>query len=201
MANRAQNRAARRAARRRPPRRRRLPIFPLAVGALIIVGGALIYLARQQAGAPAEPPEGVITRDNLERSHVEGPVEYEMVPPVGGPHWDVWWNCGFYDEPAVTESAVHSLEHSAVWITYDPELPERDIDVLRGLAQQRHMLVSPWEDPAELPSPVVASAWGAQLHADGVDDPRIEEFIDYYRFHQDAPEPRASCENGLGEPQ
>ena len=73
----------------------------------------------------------------------------------------VWQNCGFYGRPIPNETAVHSLEHGAVWITYRPDLSADQVDMLRRLARsQTFVLVSPFP---ELPSPVVASAWGRQL--------------------------------------
>ena len=54
------------------------------------------------------------------------------------------------------ENAVHSLEHGAVWITYQPDLPQEQIEKLSDLAQRnRFVLVSPYPD---LPAAVVASA-------------------------------------------
>jgi Protein of unknown function (DUF3105) len=55
---------------------------------------------------------------------VTGPVTYAQNPPVGGPHDLVWLNCGIYTAPVRNENAVHSLEHGAVWVTYQPSLAE-----------------------------------------------------------------------------
>ncbi|MBA2276882.1 MAG: DUF3105 domain-containing protein [Chloroflexia bacterium] len=130
-------------------------------------------------------------------THVEGTVDYEQDPPAGGDHAGDWQSCGFYDEPVINEQAVHSLEHGAVWITYDPELPEEDIAALEELADgQTHLLISPYED---LPSPIVASAWGVQLEIEGVDDPYLPAFIDFFLEGPQTPEPGAPCEGGSSE--
>jgi hypothetical protein len=56
------------------------------------------------------------------------------------------------------ETAVHSMEHGAVWITCRPGLPTEQVDKLRELATSKtYVLASPYPD---LPAPVVASAWG-----------------------------------------
>lgn len=127
--------------------------------------------------------------------HVEGKVLYEHVPPVGGPHNSIWQNCGFYDEPIYNWHGGHSLEHGVVWITYDPDLPEEDIEQLEDLADQVHVLVSPYPG---LEAPVVASVWGKQLVLDGVDDDRLQPFIRKYRANPNsAPEPGGRCSGGV----
>jgi hypothetical protein len=126
--------------------------------------------------------------------HVEGEVLYEQIPPVGGPHNNVWQSCGYYPEPVYNWHGVHSLEHGAVWVTYDPDLPEQDVEKLKDLANQSYVLVSPYPD---LPSPVVASVWGKQLQLDGVDDDRLEPFIREFRRNPgNTPEPGALCSLG-----
>jgi len=148
-----------------------------------------------------DPTDGVTEADLLDRvetfeidsiEHTDEPVDYEQVPPVGGMHHDVPQTCGFYDEPIGNEHAVHSIEHGAVWITYDAEeLSSSDVQVLEDLADEHdYLLVSPFEG---LPSPVVASAWGVQLQLDGVDDPYLIAFIDYYEQGPQNPEPGAAC--------
>ncbi|HEV2127805.1 MAG TPA: DUF3105 domain-containing protein [Thermomicrobiales bacterium] len=133
--------------------------------------------------------------DDYAADHVEGEVLYEQVPPVGGPHNNIWQNCGFYDEPIYNWHGVHSLEHGAVWITYDPDLPEEDIEQLRDLGNQTYVLVSPYPG---LEHPVVASVWGKQIALEGVGDERLRPFIREYRTNPDnTPEPGALCSLGV----
>jgi hypothetical protein len=90
---------------------------------------------------------------------------------------------------------VHSLEHGAVWVTYDPErVTGGDLDALRDAMPNSYMILSPFEG---LEAPVVASAWGVQVALDGVDDPRLREFIIKYRQSPNAPEPGALCSQAL----
>ena len=85
------------------------------------------------------------TFDDLEATHVEGIVDYAMSPPAGGPHNQVWLNCGIYSEPVPNENAVHDLEHGAVWITYAPDLPQADIDKLKAQARpSTYVVLSPY---------------------------------------------------------
>lgn len=129
--------------------------------------------------------------------HADGRVAYAQDPPVGGEHAPMWQNCGFYSEPVVTEQAVHSLEHGAVWITYRPGLPSDQIEVLRRLAAGRsHVLVSPW--PLDLASPVVASAWGRQRLLPSAHDGGLADFVRRFRTGPQAPEPGAPCTGGAG---
>jgi hypothetical protein len=166
--------------------------------AAVFLGGfaALVVVdARQKAGSGS--PGGVQTYDvGPAGVHTEGDVDYAQSPPVGGEHNPIWQNCGFYEEPIRNETAVHSLEHGAVWITYSPDLPQAQIDELRGIAEsQSYILVSPYSD---LPSntPVVASAWGKQVGLSGADDPDLESFIQAYQQGPQTPEPGAICTGG-----
>lgn len=122
-------------------------------------------------------------------------ILYEQVPPVGGPHNGIWQTCGFYDEYIFNWHGVHSLEHGAVWLTYDPELPQEDIEALADKANQGYVLVSPYPG---LDAPVVGSVWGKQIEFTGVDDDRIDAFINQYRLNPDnTPEPGARCTGGV----
>jgi hypothetical protein len=176
--------------------KRRLVIMIFIVVA--VLGGflAIVLIDRSQRAA-SEPPAGVQTFENLSRNHTTDPVSYQQSPPVGGDHNPVWQNCGFYDKPIRNENGVHSLEHGAVWITYQPDLPSEQVETLRKLAQsQDFILVSPYPD---LPAPVVASAWGKQLQLDSADDPRLEQFVGAFKKGPQTPEPNAPCTGGTGE--
>ena len=92
---------------------------------------------------------------------------------------------------------MHALEHGAVWVTYDPKLPEADVEKLRTAIPSTYMVLSPYDG---LPSPVVASAWGKQILLTGADDNRLEAFIESYRQGPQTPEPGAVCTGGVDAP-
>lgn len=172
-------------------------------GGLMAAFVALLFLIpatavpAQEATPVADPETGFITYPEYEgvfAPHVEGEVLYAQIPPVGGPHNAVWQNCGFYTEPISNWHGVHTLEHGAVWVTYDPDLPQSEIALLESLAELGHVLISPYPG---LPDPVVASAWGRQVRLDGASDPRLEQFVREFRLNPEtSPEPGALCSLG-----
>jgi len=167
-----------------------------AIGVAIVAATAFAFVA---FAPPAVPTlDGVVVYNNLSRNHSEAPQTYAQTPPVGGVHSSVWQNCGIYDQPIHNENGVHSLEHGAVWITYQPDLPAATIEHIRSLARGHdHVLVTPYPN---LPKPVVASAWGLQLPLDDVNDPRLALFISRYESGPQTPEPGAVCSGGIGTP-
>ncbi len=187
----AERRRERLKAPERQQRQRSMGRIGLAAVVVLVLAG--IGFGIYSFANRAQPPEGVQTFANLARDHVETPVTYEEIPPVGGVHSAVWQNCGFYDKPVGNEHGVHSMEHGAVWITYQPDLSADQVDILREQAQQSYVLVSPYTD---LPSPVVVSAWGNQLQLDSATDSRLDQFVKYFREGPQTPEPGAPCNDG-----
>ena len=147
------------------------------------------------------PGDGSDHKGALEHNHVTGPVKYAVLPPVGGPHNPVWMNAGVYTKPVPTERAVHNLEHGAVWITYNPNLSAADVKKLTAFVTKQKLIaepasevgfsgetnryidLSPWASNS-LPSPIVISAWGYQLRVTSPTDPRLQQFVDTFRYQQ-----------------
>ncbi len=172
-------------------------LIPVMLVALIVV---LIVRAQVSSTDPSTTGtiQGIVTYSNLSRQHVSGTVNYPQVPPVGGSHNPVWQNCGIYIQPIANENAVHSMEHGAVWITYQPTLSAQDISQLTTLASgHSYVLLSPYPN---LPSPVVISAWGVQLKVTSASDPRLAQFLKYYEQGPQTQEPGAACTGGTGTP-
>ncbi|MGI8586285.1 MAG: DUF3105 domain-containing protein [Chloroflexia bacterium] len=158
------------------------------------------------AGNPSPPPavsisvsiSGVVALTITDRNHTTDPITYTQSPPMGGAHWKDWTNCGAYDKPVQNEQAVHSQEHGAVWITYRPDLPADQAQMLRGLIKSGgYLLLSPYPG---LPHAIVVSAWGYQLPLERADDPRLPQFIKQYKQDPKGPEPGAPCSGGVGTP-
>lgn len=184
---------------------------------LVFAGGIFGYAytqfaakqERQEALAPFVPsPEnrdpskkipGVMIENVKSGIHVKAPreVAYNEHPPVGGPHDRFWATCTgvVYEQPIRTENAVHSLEHGAVWITYQPDkLSEKAVQKLAERVKGKpYMLMSPFPT---MDSPISLQSWGHQLKVKSADDPRIDQFIRALRVNEYThPEVGASCQS------
>jgi hypothetical protein len=131
------------------------------------------------------------------QQHVTTPVTYTESPPVGGPHDPEWADCTgtVYDVDIRHENAVHSMEHGATWIAYDPAtISDTDLTTLKDLVDGRSgLLLSPY---AGLTSPISLQSWNHQLSVDSATDERVQQFVDFMTFNADFyPEVGASCEN------
>lgn len=146
------------------------------------------------SGDKTDPPsiQGVEVFEDLSHKHVTTDVTYAQTPPVGGEHSPVWLRCAVYTEQVPEENAVHSMEHGAIWVTYDPALSQDEVQRLSRLQglKPEYVLISPLQG---LPSKVVASTWGLQLKADTVDDPRLADFVKEYAGGNQGGEQGADC--------
>ena len=180
----------------RRARNRKIGLWAGIGGGIIAVGAIVAIVVVTSVPSPPTVIDGLKTFSN-EATHVQGSVDYPQDPPAGGPHNPVWLNCGSYEEPVPNENAVHALEHGAVWVTYDPALPDADVQALRAALPSTYIVLSPYPG---LTAPVVASAWNAQVELDGATDPRLGAFVKEYWKSPSAPEPGALCTGGLDAP-
>lgn len=172
---------------------------------LLLAGGAvalillIVVVVQDTLSAPGGGiPEGTQVVDVGAPTHVEGPIYEPNEVPAGGQHNSIWANCGYYDTPVPAENAVHSMEHGAVWISYEPDLDGDQIDTLRGLSRPAEkVLISPVEGQG---SPIIATAWGHQLELADTDDPRLDQFVTEFAGSLEAPEPGGACSGGVGNP-
>ncbi len=147
---------------------------------------------------PTKKIDGVLAVDYVAGNHVESPqrVAYDREPPLGGAHDAVWAACNGVVYPAAvrTEHLVHSLEHGAVWLAYDPErVRDADVEALAERVEGKpYTVMSPYPG---LDQPVSVQSWGRQLKVDSVDDERIDQFISATRTNKYLnPEPGATCD-------
>jgi hypothetical protein len=151
------------------------------------------------AGPAPEGIEGVEAFTIASRNHTQASLAYDHLPPAGGDHFPVPSTCGFYSSnPPPPELVVHDLEHGAVWVAYQPDLDDAELDALRELAaQETKLIATPFE---AMDSPLTVTAWARQMPLDSVDDPRLRQFVDTYRDGPAAPEAGGACQ-GAGEPE
>ncbi|MFE1290687.1 DUF3105 domain-containing protein [Streptomyces sp. NPDC058751] len=156
--------------------------------------------AKQASGHFVTGADGVKTwKGTLGRNHVTRTVSYPMEPPVGGDHNQVWMNCNgdVYTKAVNPMNAVHSLEHGAVWVTYNGKASEADVKALAAkVGKTPYTLMSPVEDQKD---PIMLSAWGKQRAVTGADDKNVDAFLAEFVQGKQTPEPGAACTNGLSQ--
>ncbi|MEU2760231.1 MULTISPECIES: DUF3105 domain-containing protein [unclassified Streptomyces] len=202
-ARRAKLEEARRKERARERRVRMMTIGAsvAVVAALVAGGGYLMAQAnekeKKEDQARTSPVTGERSWDKLTQEHVANKVDYPMNPPVGGDHNQVWMNCNadVYTEEIPKENAVHSLEHGAVWVTYNDKASEADVEALtQKVKSTPYSLMSPVKDQKD---PLMLSAWGKQVTVKSASDDRVDQFFTKYVQGPQTPEPGAACTGGL----
>jgi hypothetical protein len=186
-------------------------LITVAVAVLVAIAGAVWFVNAQSgrtngAATPtvtgdyvgkAQAITGIVDRhtEKFGSTHVSGKVTYDTTPPIGGDHNPVWQNCmgDVYARPIANEHAVHSLEHGAIWITYDPSLPADQVKLLEDRVKGvPYTLLSPYPG---LGSNISLQAWGWQLKLDNASDSRIDQFINDLRVNA-SQETGAVCSGG-----
>ncbi|MFF8013834.1 DUF3105 domain-containing protein [Streptomyces sp. NPDC007929] len=202
----------RRAEQSRERRNRILTIAAsVVVVAGLVVGGVVLVRSQDDKGSDTAAAkdssgkgkfvtgeDGVKTWEGkLSRNHVDKAVKYASEPPVGGDHNQVWMNCDgdVYTEQLNNTNAVHSLEHGAVWVTYNADAKKADVDALAAKVKKTpYTLMSPMDDQKD---PIMLSAWGHQRTVTGAKDPNVDKFFEKFVQGEQTPEPGAACTNGL----
>jgi hypothetical protein len=172
----------------------------VVVFAVGVIGYAVSQVNKAQADKITSPSQiaGLATFTYPSGAkHLSTPVTYKESPPVGGDHDPVWADCTgtVYTVDIRHENAVHSLEHGAVWITYNPDtVSKADVATLAALVKGvSHRLMSPYKG---LDSPISLQSWDHQLKVSSVKDKRIKQFADFFTQNDTYyPEVGASCVN------
>ncbi|WP_260478904.1 DUF3105 domain-containing protein [Kibdelosporangium aridum] len=185
----------------------------------ILAAGLVVVATACSSGTdPAAPPQstpsqstaaqpedvslkipGVEVKKYRDSGHVEMPtrVAYDQSPPFGGYHDASWAACNgvVYTKAVRNENLVHSLEHGAVWIAYNPEtLPAAGVEALaKKVTGVPYMVMSPYPG---LDKPVSLQSWEHRLKLDDPADPRIDAFVTALKQNEYThPEPGATCDN------
>ncbi|MBN9737720.1 MULTISPECIES: DUF3105 domain-containing protein [unclassified Pseudonocardia] len=177
-------------------------IVALAAG---FIGYPLLQRGQNAQWTPSEENrdpslaiEGIVSQEYPGLQHVLGfqSVAYTHSPPFGGAHDGFWAACNgvVYPQPVRSENLVHSLEHGAIWITYNPDqVDEAALGSLRQRVEgQPYTVMSPYPG---LDSPISLQSWGHQLKLTDAEDERIDQFIRSLRTNRFThPEVGASCD-------
>ncbi|MCW0215259.1 MAG: DUF3105 domain-containing protein [Pseudonocardia sp.] len=148
---------------------------------------------------PSAQIQGVQTIPYSAGDHITPDVRvaYTHSPPLGGKHDGFWAACNgvVYPTAVRQENLVHSIEHGAVWIAYNPDqVSGAALDTLKAkVSNQPYMVMAPYPG---LDQPISLQSWAHQLKLSDANDPRIDQFIAALKLNRFTyPEVGASCDS------
>jgi hypothetical protein len=91
-------------------------------------------------------------------------IIYKNYPPTSGPHYPRTADPGFYDQPVPEGYFVHSMEHGAIVLYYNPDLPDATKQQLKDLmtmlpfdgSGRVKLVIVPYTN---MPTPLAIAAW------------------------------------------
>jgi hypothetical protein len=162
---------------------------------VVILGGAVLLALDVSQPEPPPPPEleAVETVADMGTEHLapgEPTPEYNSDPPTSGPHSATPAPCGIYRQPVPDVAFLHSMEHGAIVVQYDPDLVQDQIEELEEIGRSvgGEIIVAPRPDN---PAAVAITAWTKLLLLDEVDGDIIAGFEREYG--NTSPESGAQC--------
>lgn len=177
-----------------------IPTGPAVLGLVLVIAlGLVLYLTvfsgSGDGGVSTDIPnrgdEAVISQVQTEPAsstqHVAAgtEIDYDRTPPTGGTHYGSTVSAGFYDEPQSYGSLVHTLEHGAIVVYYDPaQLSPEAEEHLRAMAEAH---TGTWRSVVAVPNPeddpeaaYVLTAWEKRLTMDEYDPETVRQFTGEY---------------------
>lgn len=140
------------------------------------------------------------------QQHVGATVEvpYEQIeggiPPYGGPHDGYTLPCGIYEDAVRVEQAVHSMEHGAVAIWWEPSRASQDeVEELSRIAR-RHLEAGDFTILAPLQgigSKIVLASWGERMRLDAVEEDTIDAYFSLFKHNAPEPVEAGGCISSL----
>jgi hypothetical protein len=198
LEERRRQRAEAQAAAVRQQRRERVVRFSL-IG---LVVAALVWLIFFKGGGGPTEINGHTVQALSQEGVGDHPADpeaivYDTKPPASGPHSSEVAECGTHADQIPDYLQVHSLEHGAVAIQFDPDLAAPEIKKIEEIVGRynENTLSAPYQG---MQTPIAVTAWGRLMRLDTLDETAIVGFID--AFAGKGPEAGQTCVNSSDEP-
>lgn len=150
------------------------------VVACILIFAFIIYSANKQNEKLSQPLFG-ITQEIQGQQHVQrGQVDEVQDPPTSGDHYgDGVAGPGIHEEPVDDGLMVHSMEHGAVVLHYDPEkLAENQINQLKDIFTKEFKGKKIMMPRQGMSAPIIMTSWGQILKLNEADQEQMITFME-----------------------
>lgn len=138
----------------------------------------------QPPPSPGDPQIETFASEGSTHVPVGTQIVYNTDPPTSGNHYPDVQDGGYFEVPIAAPYLVHSMEHGAVIIYYNPAtVTASQKDSLRAIAATYpgmfgQVICVPRDDAAY---PIILTAWTHRYRLPTYDQSRIDAFIALYR--------------------
>ena len=165
----------------------------LTIGSAVLVGAIVVVaiVAQRQSGeGPVQDNVGVAAAEancddveeleEQEAGHIEAGAEHEPYsssPPTSGPHYEVPAETTFFTEQIPPEQVLHTMEHGAIAIWYQPDAPQETLDDIEAVTAQEPAatVTLPYTD-LESPYTFAMTGWGVVQKCEKVSQEVVDDF-------------------------
>jgi hypothetical protein len=163
---------------------------PLAISAIVVFVGLIAAACGGSSGGFDD--QRLQTPPDLGGAHLnpgQSFDQYNSIPPTSGPHDPNLLRCAIYAEPQSLERSLHSMEHGAVLMVYDPDwLAAGPVAELQTIANDlldtgKRIVMAP---SRRLQGPLALASWGNLLNLNVVEEDTIRGFV--AAFEDEGPE-------------
>lgn len=157
---------------------------------LIIVGGSIAWFLWSVLAPKPGVKVSIQSREHIAPGATHEP--YNSNPPTSGPHYAAWSKCGIFEEEIPVETLIHNMEHSAVIVSYKPDLAKEEVqklqDFVTPLLEDGWILMAQNKD---IPSNIALASWGYYQLFPAFDKTAFQAF---YKTHIKRGPERIPCE-------
>ncbi len=146
---------------------------------LLLVGGGVFWTSNQ-SGPSTKPFLGQNVPISGRQHFPDGTkITYDTNPPAEGNHYPEPQDAGVYTTPPADGHLVHSLEHGAIILWYNPKLlSSAQIKELTNLFNSIPLSKTIMTPRDSMDVPVAVTSWGRILKLQTIDEKQIRAFFE-----------------------
>ncbi len=162
----------------------------IGLATVILIGGG-VFWASNQTGFSAKPLLGQnVPISGRQHFPDDTKITYDTNPPAEGNHYPEAQDAGVYTTAPADGHLVHSLEHGAVILWYNPKLLSQDqVKQLTNLFNSISLSKTIMTPRESMDVSVAVTSWGRILKLESIDEKQIKAFFEtnYNRGPEQAP--------------
>ena len=162
----------------------------IGLATIILIGGG-VFWASNQTGPSVKPLIGQNVPVSGRQHLPDGTkITYDTNPPAEGNHYAKPQDAGAYTTPPADGNLVHSLEHGAVILWYNPKkLSKEQIKQLTDIFDSISLSKTIMTPRDSMDVPIAVTSWGRLLKLQSIDVKQIKAFFEtnYDRGPEQAP--------------